>query len=69
MMTPDALAPRLARLAAEHRSIDSLIREASQRAAPDFAHISALKRRKLAIKDSLAFLSKRAGSSLDGLSA
>lgn len=69
MTSENALARRLASLAAEHRSIDSLIREATRYSAPDFSYIAGLKRRKLAIKDSLAALSTRTAPAADGLSA
>ena len=67
MKSADALAPRLASLAAEHRSLDTLIREETRRSAPDFAHVAALKRRKLAIKDQLAALSRRAAPAASNL--
>jgi hypothetical protein len=69
MKSPDALAPRLASLAAEHRALDGLIREESRRPAPDFAYIAALKRRRLAAKDALTGLSQRAGRGRRELSA
>jgi hypothetical protein len=69
MKDAQALAPRLASLAAAHRALESEIRDELRRAAPDFAHVAGLKRRKLAIKDSLAALSRRAGSDAPGLTA
>lgn len=69
MKTGDALAPRLASLAAAHRTLEGEVKEELRRAAPDFARVASLKRRKLAIKDSLAALSRRAGSDAPGLTA
>jgi hypothetical protein len=69
MNSPAALAPRLASLSAEHRLIDDLIRAEMRRPAPDFAHIAALKRRKLGIKDQISELSRRAAETKDGLTA
>lgn len=69
MDTPIALAPRLASLSAEHRVLEEMIRAEHRRAAPDFAHLAALKRRKLAIKDHILALSRRTGEGRGGLSA
>ncbi len=69
MKSPGALSQRIASLAATHRAIDGFIREETRRPAPDFAHIAALKRQKLSLKDSIAVLSRRAGAPPQGRTA
>ncbi len=57
------LKPRLTSLAAEHRALEAAIRSETRRRAPDFARVASLKKRKLALKDAIALLSRRAGGS------
>lgn len=59
MSSTTPLSPRLMSLSAEHRALEALIREESRRTAPDFARVVSLKKRKLALKDAIALLSRR----------
>lgn len=61
--------PRLMSLAAEHRSLEAQIQRESTQAAPDFARVATLKKRKLALKDAIALLSRRAGAGAGGIHA
>lgn len=55
------LRPRLMSLSAEHRALEAAIRSESLRSAPDCARVATMKKRKLALKDAIALLSRRAG--------
>lgn len=55
-------APRLARLSAEHRGLDRAIRTEARRDAPDFFRLGLLKKRKLALRDTLALRSRINGA-------
>jgi hypothetical protein len=61
MSAIDHLKPRLISLTAEHRALETQIRSESRRSAPDFARVASMKKRKLALKDAIALLSRRAG--------
>ncbi len=69
MTASRSLAPRIASLAADHRALEAAIREEARRAAPDFVQVAALKKRKLALKDQIAALSRRTGGHGENLSA
>ncbi len=61
MSAIEFLKPRLMSLTAEHSALETAIRSESRRSAPDFARVASLKKRKLALKDAIALLSRRAG--------
>jgi hypothetical protein len=69
MAASQSLGPRLASLAADHRALEAAISEEARRAAPDFVQVAALKKRKLALKDQIAALSRRTGGQGGHLSA
>lgn len=59
MSATNRLTPRLMSLSAEHSALEAAIRSESRRNAPDFARVATLKKRKLALKDAIALLSRR----------
>lgn len=69
MNAPVALAPRLASLSEDHQRLETLIKAEMRRPAPDFATLTALKRRKLAVKDRIVSLSRRAAAGEGGVFA
>lgn len=62
MSAIEFLKPRLLSLAAEHRALETALHRESSRRAPDFVRVASLKKRKLALKDAIALLSRRAGA-------